>query len=212
MKRTVNISFDNDYTLYQLHKRTWLRKIARHWYLSRIGRHATGPAIDFGCGIGTLLAMLPQGSIGLEINETTVDYCKDNGLDVQHYDPSKDKYQFAFITPNSFGTFIMSNVLEHIADAETVFSTILESCSRLGIDKVILVVPGRRGFEFDSTHRTFIDHGWLSSRHLLETTSYHAVKEYYFPINCKWIGNIYTYHELHVIFQKNSLGRASRNH
>jgi len=101
------MKYDQEYTNYQL-KRSWFRKKARNIYLKNTLRFVIGKTIDFGCGIGELLSLLPEGSIGYEINEATVRYCKKMGLNVEYYNPELDKYELNQLKPGIYSTLILS--------------------------------------------------------------------------------------------------------
>jgi hypothetical protein len=160
--------------------------------------------MDFGCGAGLLMARLPQGSIGLEINEASVRYCRDAGLDVRLYDPAADNYTFKTLNleDGKYGTLVMSHVLEHLEDPNGTFRRILSSCNALGIQRIILVVPGLKGFRSDGTHRTFIDEKYLTEHSLREVATYRVTKKEYFPLPCSWAGRHFTHNELRVIYDR----------
>jgi hypothetical protein len=77
-------------------ERSLLRKYVRSFYLKNINKFVLGKAIDFGCGVGTLLKLLPPGSLGYEINRAAVDFCKTAGMNVKYYD-IKDDYRFIYL-------------------------------------------------------------------------------------------------------------------
>ncbi len=193
--------YSQDYTDYQL-KRSRIRKRIRQLYFRHTLKYVNGKTIDFGCGIGELLARLPEGSIGLEVNETSVEYCKRIGLDARLYQPELDGYEFKGHENSGFKTFIMAHVLEHIENAHDVFRTILQFCNRLGIERVIIVVPGIKGFYFDKTHRTFIDYQFFEKNGLNPVHGYSITKKEYFPLNFSWIGRFFIYHELIIVYDR----------
>ena len=84
-----------NYTLSQVN-RSFLRRAVRRFYLNNIKNLVIGKAIDFGCGAGELLKLLPEGSIGLEVNNYIVSYLKNKGLNVKYYDIN-DNYSFDFV-------------------------------------------------------------------------------------------------------------------
>jgi hypothetical protein len=162
-----------------------------------------GRAIDFGCGIGDLLKILPPGSIGLEVNQATVDYCRGRGLDVNLYEPAHDNYELKFLEPGRFTTFIVSHVLEHLEGADHVFRKMLSSCSRLRIKRAILVVPGAKGFAYDKTHRTFIDNNYIRQNQLENVAGYTISLKKHFPFNAAWAGRYFTHNEFVLVYDKN---------
>jgi len=201
----LNSSYDQPYLNREV-KTSLLRKLlCSHLYLARTLSYVKGATIDFGRGAGLLLARLPQGSIGLEINEASVRYCRDAGLDVRLYDPAADNYTFRTLNLEygKYGTLVMSHVLEHLEDPNGAFRRILSSCSALGIERVILVVPGLKGFRSDGIrHKTFVDEEYLTEHSLWKVATYSVTKKEYFPFPCSWAGRHFTYNELRVIWDR----------
>src|SRR5690606_5235152 len=130
-------TYDEAYLAYLRDRSAWRRRV-RQIYLRDIRQYCIGRTIDFGCGVGELLAMLPDGSVGFEVNPATVSYCKQRGLDVRDYDPLVDAYCLASVSPGAFDTFTMNHVLEHLKEPASVLSMLFESCSRLEIRRVVL--------------------------------------------------------------------------
>lgn len=193
--------YDSEYTEYQL-DRSWLRKKVRGMYLRHILKYSKGKTIDFGCGIGELLALLPAGSMGLEVNESTVKYCQGKGLPVSLYDPRRDAYSFSELPAGVYTSFIAAHVLEHLDDPAGVLRTISHSCSRLGVERVIIVVPGVKGFGFDKSHRTFVDRQYLIDNHLEEVSGYRIAAADYFPLPLQRAGKYFTHNELTVVYMR----------
>jgi 2-polyprenyl-3-methyl-5-hydroxy-6-metoxy-1,4-benzoquinol methylase len=113
MSETAEEIYSQDYFNY-LHNRSTFRKKVRSFYLNDIKKYCIGKTIDFGCGVGELLKILPENSIGFEINKVVVDYCRKNGLNVKLYVPGEDNYEFKMIKPGQYETFTMNHVLEHL--------------------------------------------------------------------------------------------------
>jgi SAM-dependent methyltransferase len=177
-----------------------LRKFIKGFYLRNLSRDAIGPTIDFGCGAGQLLQCLPEGSIGLEANKYLVSALGDLGLSASLYDSTSDQLAFKDLPEGKFETFIMSHVLEHFEDAAEGLKNILDSCNRLGIKRVIIVVPGRKGYLFDDTHRTLVDRAYISDTNMESYGAYKASSFSYFPMNIEKVGDYFTFHELKIIF------------
>jgi hypothetical protein len=94
----------------------------------------------------------------------------------------------------------MSHVLEHIPDTANVLCTLLASCARLGIQRVVIKVPGALMYRKDSTHVTFVDRRWLHDNQLAATSGF-AIREIsYYPFNAEWIGRISLVHETLVVY------------
>lgn len=180
-----------------------LRRLVRAYYLRDIVRYVEGPAIDVGCGTGDLLALLPEGSLGLEINPAVVAYGRSIGLKVEPYDPATDGYRLDMVPPNTYETVLFTHVLEHLEDPGLALATVFESSPRTGIRRVVLTLPCERGFRFDPTHRTYVDEAYLRERGLLSRTDFSPVVIRRFPLNLRWLGRVYTFHELRVVFLRN---------
>lgn len=179
-----------------------LRRLVKGFYLRDLMREVRGPAIDFGCGAGQILARLPAGSLGLEVNPTLVKALQASGLNAQLYDPEHDQLRFDGLDCGRFETFVMSHVLEHFDHAADALHKILQACARLGIARVIIVVPGEKGYLFDKTHRSFVNVEYLKQHHLLDSDGYRVSTMRYFPINREAVGQYFTFHELKVIYDK----------
>lgn len=179
-----------------------LRRLIKSFYLRSVLRYVQGRSIDFGCGAGQLLARLPNGSIGLEVNPGLIAPLKNRGLNVAYYDAEQDRFQLADLPENRYSTFIMAHVLEHFVDAPAVLRTLFASCRRLAVRRFILVVPGWRGYLSDPTHRTFVDYSTLEKQGLLSCGGYSLSVARYFPINRQGLGKYFVFHEFLAVFDR----------
>lgn len=200
-------AYDGDYARVQIQRsRNPLRRWVRSYYLRDIVRYTEGPSIDVGCGAGDLLARLPEGSMGLEVNAAAVEHCRNRGLCVESFDPVADGYRFESLPSGRFRTMIFTHVLEHLEDPAGVLYATFIACGRLGIDRVVLTLPCVRGFRFDPTHRTFVDLEYLNQNRLLEHPDFVPRVVKFFPLDWKWVGRYYTFHELRVVFEQRRPG------
>jgi SAM-dependent methyltransferase len=195
------MKFDQQYTDYQLN-RSVIRKMIRKGYLYYHRSLGIGTALDFGCGIGELLSILPEGSRGLEVNPASVKYCQSQGLNVDSYDAKTDDYQLKVIPANTYQTFYMCEVLEHLDHPEKVLGKILDSCNIKGFNRIILVVPGKKGFAFDPTHKIFIDKKFLNHHGFARHKNWRLSQLSFFPFNFKKIGEYFTYNQTVVVFNR----------
>jgi 2-polyprenyl-3-methyl-5-hydroxy-6-metoxy-1,4-benzoquinol methylase len=199
----VSPEFSADYAKEQLRRsRHPLRRVVKNFYLRNILRHVTGASIDFGCGAGQLLARLPPGSIGLEINSFLVESLRKKGLNVVRYDPQDDGFSLANLAENRYSTFIMAHVLEHFAHASLVLRRLLSSCRRLGVQRVVLILPGWKGYLADATHKTFVDRRYLEREALLSCEGYALEHARYFPIDHRALGDYFVFHEMVAVFDR----------
>lgn len=200
-------AFDAGYTQYQVN-RSALRKLVRRIYLWSARSKLPGRVLDFGCGIGELLETLPSGSMGLEYNGATVAYCRTKGLDVTWYDGYLDGWALTGVAEGrQFESMVISHVLEHLDAPEQVLRALLLAAERLGIRRVLVVVPGKAGYRTDATHRTFVDAGMLAAPSSVAGTAFTATSIRYFPGNRRALGDWFPHHELQVLFRRRCGGK-----
>jgi SAM-dependent methyltransferase len=199
LNTTHTATYADEYFQY-LQGRTALRKFLRNAYLRDIRKYCQGKTIDFGCGVGDLLLMLPSGSVGFEVNAVAVEYNKAKGRAVELYLPEKDDYSFTMVQPGHYQTFTMNHVLEHLTDPARVIRRIFEGCHRVGIVRVVFTVPGHKGYASDKTHRTFIDVTYLEKHGFTENEFYRLAVKKYFPLNSELFGRCFTHNELRLVF------------
>jgi hypothetical protein len=201
MSETAEEIYSQDYFNY-LHNRSTFRKKVRSFYLNDIKKYCIGKTIDFGCGVGELLKILPENSIGFEINKVVVDYCRKNGLNVKLYVPGEDNYEFKMIKPGQYETFTMNHVLEHLDRSSEVIGKIFESCNRIGIKRIVFTVPGHKGYKSDTTHQTFINIDYLIKNGVPGNQYYQLTVNKYFPVNSEAFSRYFTHNELRLVFDK----------
>ena len=195
--------FDQQYAREQLRRaRHPLRRLVKKYYLRNTLKDISGATIDFGCGAGQLLECLPPGSVGLEVNPYLIRELTDRGLDVRFYDGTRDDFELLLFEPGRFSTLVMSHVLEHFPNASEVLRKLLRSCRRLRVQRVVIVVPGKRGFRADATHKTMVDRRLLDAQGLMACEGYRLGKASYFPMDVELIGDYFAFHELKVIYER----------
>lgn len=196
----MSTDFDERYTHYQT-ERSRLRKIVRRAYLRSARSKLRGPTLDFGCGVGELLATLPAGSRGLEYNQATVEYCRGIGLDVDWYDGFADGWALSVVQEGRrFDSMIVSHVLEHLDGPMEILNRLLKAAQRIGIGRVLVIVPGRAGYRIDDTHRTFVDRAMLAGAQVVRETAFQLDSAGYFPGNLRVIGDWFPHHELQALY------------
>lgn len=198
------IEFDQEYALQQLRRsRHPLRRLIKYFYLKNILCDVCGPTIDFGCGAGQLLARLPVGSIGLEVNPYLVQELQRVNLNVVLYNPDPDdQFSLHGLPRNYYKTLVMSHVLEHFDHANEALHQLCRSCDYLGIKRLILILPGIKGFKSDKTHKTFVDENYIKENGLFYCEDYKIIKTNYFPINLEFFGKYYAFHELKMVYER----------
>jgi ubiquinone/menaquinone biosynthesis C-methylase UbiE len=103
-----------------------------------------------------MLAFLPD-CIGTDINEISIAYCRDKGLNA--YTMTPDNLPFS---DSSFDAVLMDNVLEHIPDPTLLLAEIHRVIRPKG--RLLIGVPGQRGWNSDPDHKVFYDEASLIER------------------------------------------------
>lgn len=195
------IEFDSKYAAEQLRRsRHPLRRLIKGFYLREILREVRGPCIDFGCGAGQLLTKLPPGSVGLEVNPFLISSLRERGLSVVEARAEMQDFELGSFANGVFRTLVIAHVLEHLPDPLAALQVLFAACTRLGIERVIVVVPGAVGYASDHTHKTFISQKWLDSNMPTEFAGFMRSSINYFPGNLEWIGRYFVFHEMKVVF------------
>ena len=195
--------FDRHYAAEQLRRsRHPMRRFVKGFYLRNILRDVHGAAIDFGCGAGQLLERLPPGSVGLEVNRYLIDELRSSGLTVYQAQAEMQDFELTGFASDCFRTLVISHVLEHLPDPVAALKTLLAACLRLGIKRVVVVVPGAKGYSSDHTHKTFIDQAYLETRVAQISEGFVRSSISYFPGPWRWVGRHFTFHEMKVIFDR----------
>ncbi len=129
-----------------------------HWLYPRIARHLTGRVLDVGCGIGDMVRFRPD-TVGVDVNEKTVSFCRSEGLDVRQMEPDRLPLEAA-----TFDGVVLDNVLEHLARPQPLLAEIRRVLRPGGT--FVVGVPGLKGYRSDPDHKVF-----YSSRSLREYVS-----------------------------------------
>jgi SAM-dependent methyltransferase len=209
-KMNFAAEFNEQYAMEQLRRSHHpLRRAIRYFYLNNILRDVVGPTIDLGCGAGQLLRRLPGGSIGLEVNPHLVSELRSDALDVMLYDATADEFSLSCVPKNKFKTLVAAHILEHFDSVPDRIRALFRSCYSLGIERIIVVVPGAKGFRSDSTHKTFIDLQYLRQQGLSACEGFTVTKYGFFPIDIEALGKSFTFHELKLVYQRAGM-RAQR--
>jgi hypothetical protein len=194
---------NKEYTDYLL-SRGKFRKFIRKFYLNNIIRFVEGPTIDFGCGVGELLKLLPQNSLGTEINQETLKFLKSNSLNAVYYNGNDDEFNFSPLRNKGFKSIVMSHVLELIINPESFLRRLLKFASEEKIHRLIIIVPGKLGFQSDSTHVEYINREFFTKNGFDRDLNYKMIYQRYFPVPFESFGRIFPHNELITVFELSS--------
>lgn len=195
----MTADFDQAYADEQVRRRASpLRRLVKARYLANLVRRFDGPTIDLGCGAGQLLERLPRGSVGLELNGALIPHLRALGLDVAQYDALADDFALGPVFENGRGPFrhlVCAHVIEHFDDPAHAVGRLLASGARLGLESLVFVVPGKKGFSTDRTHRCFVTEDYIRASGLDRCAPYSLASVDYFPGNVRSLGDWFAYHE-----------------
>jgi len=179
-----------------------LRRLVKGFYLRETLREVRGPTVDFGCGAGQLLARLPQGSVGVEVNPHLITALRAQGLTVQQSQGTMVDFELRSLPPKRLRSLVIAQVLEHLPDPAAALRVLLASCRRLGTERVAVIVPGEKGCTSDPTHRTFIDSTWVTANLPDRLESFLFSPLSYFQDWSAWIGRYFVFHEMKLVFDR----------
>lgn len=131
------------------------RLYRRFFVYPKIVHFSNGKALDIGCGVGGLLAYNPD-IVGVDINKHCVEYCQSLGLKVSEMEADILPFE-----AHSFNTVILDNVLEHIAEPVPLVREITRILTPNG--RMIVLVPGKKGYRRDKDHKRYYDFKGVSS-------------------------------------------------
>jgi SAM-dependent methyltransferase len=202
---TVSSEFGASYASLQIARSKHpFRRLVKSFYLSNAIADVRGRAIDLGCGAGQLLRRLPSGSLGIEINPHLVEQLKAEGLPVLDYNAALDDFALTPIPVGQYETLVMSHVLEHFDNAHEVVRRLLRGCARVGIKRVVLILPCEVGYRSDATHKTYVDADYLRAHGLTDCEGFSLSRMSHFPLDRAWLGRYFVFHELKVVYHRSA--------
>lgn len=133
-------------------KRTLNVQAPYRWNVRRL--FGDREVLDVGCGLGRNLAHLGGLGVGVDHNEHSVRWCRQQGLTALS---SAEFANSEFARPRRFGGLLAAHLIEHMSRAGAVemlagYLDFLAPCAR-----VVLICPQQRGYATDSTHVRFTD-------------------------------------------------------
>ena len=149
----------------------------RFWLYPKICRYLNGKVLDVGCGIGDMLAFRPN-TIGVDVNPSTIEYCKARGLDARLMIPDILPFQ-----SKMFNGAVLDNVLEHLDAPEPLLLEINRVLTSDG--QLVVGVPGIRGYAADTDHKIFYDEKKLNIK--LTDCGFNLITLFHMPIRANWL-------------------------
>ncbi len=160
-----------------------------------IDKHLSGKVLDVGCGIGDFLAYRTNNTIGIDINDFNLQYCKKNNHEV--YKIENNTYPFSNET---FDGAVLDNVLEHLVSPEITINEINRILKLNGV--LVIGVPGKKGYTMDSDHKKFYEEKEMNE--LLLNCGFKNVKYLYPPLFFKsdFVSNKMSQYCIYGVFKK----------
>lgn len=188
-----------DYTnrLTRLEKKKWkdLLDVQRpyRWNINRLN---PGKTLEVGSGIGRLLKHLPEGSVGVDHNEHSIEASVKEGMNAYQ---TERFFKTKHAKKESYDSILLAHVVEHMTPSEN--KKLLESyIPFLKKDgKIIIICPQEKGFTTDKTHVKLYDFKDLEK--LLKGVGFSVEKQYSFPF-ARPVGKVFTYNEFIVVARR----------
>ena len=143
-----------------------------------------------GCGIGDMVAYRPN-TTGVDVNPSTVKYCREMGLDVEEMKPDQLPFD-----NDVFESAILDNVMEHIEAPEKLLAEINRVLVKKG--KLVVGVPGKKGYSWDPDHKIFYDIKTL--KEVMQMSGFIYEKHFYMPFKLRYFNNNLRQYCLYSIF------------
>lgn len=165
----------------------WYRK---YWLYPFLCSKLSGTVLDVGCGIGDMVRFRAN-TVGVDINPLSVEYCVSQGLDVRCME--SDKLPFA---DGSFQGVILDNVLEHLVEPGPLLAEIARILAPRG--RVIVGVPGEKGYASDDDHKIFYSEEGLIARMCPAGFKVECVR--HMPVRWEWLSRKSKLYALYGVF------------
>ncbi|MGH8951628.1 MAG: class I SAM-dependent methyltransferase [Acidimicrobiia bacterium] len=165
-------------------------------YRRHIKRVVEGRVLDVGCGIGRNLQHLEGNGVGVDTNPHSIEVARRNGLTAHTADEFPGSADAA---AGSYGTLLISHVLEHMTPGEAsgLLGLYLPYLSPGG--RVVIIVPQEAGFRSDPTHVHFLDLDELAGIEAAQRLSRERAYSFPFP---RPVGRIFKYNETVVLSRR----------
>lgn len=187
------MSSHGQYFDYLMHRSRLGEIYRKYWLYPRLSKYMIGTALDIGCGIGDMLAFRP-GTVGVDVNAHTVEYCRQRGFEAHLMQPDVLPFE-----SGKFDSVLLDNVLEHIAQPEA----LLQDVRRVMVldGRLLVGVPGIRGWESDTDHKVFYDEEKLQE--CIERNGFTHVKTIHAPLwRSAWLAAHVRQYCIYSIFQQ----------
>lgn len=159
----------------------------------RLSARLKGTTLDLGCGIGDML-VFRRNTIGVDINSRSVEYCRSRGAEA--YVMQGDALPFA---SGRFGSVLMDNVLEHIEQPVALLREVHRVLASRG--RLLVGVPGSRGWDSDPDHKVRYDEAILSE--VVGPQGFRLVEVFHTPLlRSRWLDRNMSQYCIYALFRR----------
>lgn len=190
--------------LSRLQNATWKKILhVQAPYHADLRKQQLGRTLEIGCGLGRVLEVLPEGSIGVDHNPHFIRMARERGLSAYTLEEFLADPELA--KAEKYDSLLAAHFIEHLTeeDARTIMASYLPYLKPGG--RVLYITPQERGYASDPTHLVFTDFAGL--RRLNDDLGLETVREWSFPFP-RWTGKPFIYNEFHVIARKPAISAA----
>jgi 2-polyprenyl-3-methyl-5-hydroxy-6-metoxy-1,4-benzoquinol methylase len=170
-------------------------------YSYNLRRLKLGRVLEVGCGLGRNLKALDHGSIGIDHNLLSIDFCKGRGLEV--YETNEF---LKLATGNNdflFDTLLMSHVLEHI-EFENQIPVLSQYLAFLKPNSsILLITPQEAGHKSTDSHITWTDFNRLCEILQSAAPDWKIEKSFSFPFP-RVTGPFFTFNEFNLLAKRSA--------
>lgn len=171
-------------------KRLWGVLYQQFFLYPILAKHVVGRLLDVGAGLGDFCKYY-KNSCAVDINKLAIKHCSKRSIEAKLIIDDIIPYK-----KNTFDSVLMDNVLEHILSPHKLIMEVERVLNKKG--RLIIGVPGIKGFESDFDHKCFYDLNKLIN--LFHT--YKLVKKFYSPYKSELLNKHLKSYCLYCIFEK----------
>jgi 2-polyprenyl-3-methyl-5-hydroxy-6-metoxy-1,4-benzoquinol methylase len=164
-------------------------------YRRSLEKMKLGKTIDIGCGIGRVLTWLPENSVGVDHNPTSIEICLSRGLNAYTTEGFQEAVKLREIEVKTFDNLLLAHVLEHLEPGEQreIIEFYLPYLKKNG--GIFIITPQEVGYRSDITHVTFTDFDRI--RKVLMDLNFEVTSQKSFPFP-RAFGKFFKYNEFHT--------------
>ena len=188
------------YFEYLMKRSRWGAAYRRLLLYPRLCKRLRGRTLDIGCGIGDML-QFRRDTVGTDINDATVRYCRSLGLDAHVMSPEKLPFE-----AQSFDSALLDNVMEHIERPQPLLEEVRRVLKPGG--RLLVGVPGSLGYASDPDHKVFYDEASLV--HRVELQGFRHRETFHTPLwRSAWMERSVRQYCVYALFDVANCNRSS---